>query len=40
MEKPRAEVRKLLTASAHNLDEGTYMEPSKMTVVDSGLMFG
>ena len=32
MEKTQAEVRKLLTASAHNLDEGTYMEPSKMTV--------
>jgi len=30
--KTQAEVRKKLTASAHNLDEGTYMEPSKMTV--------
>ena len=30
--KTQAEVRKKLTASAHELDEGTYMEPSKMTV--------
>ncbi len=30
--KTQAEVRKKLTASAHELDEGTYTEPSKMTV--------
>ena len=30
--KTQAEVRRKLTASAHELDEGTYMEPSKMTV--------
>ena len=30
--KTQAEVRKKLTASAHELDEGIYTEPSKMTV--------
>ena len=30
--KTQAEVRKKLTASAHELDEGTYTKPSKMTV--------
>lgn len=30
--KTQAEVRKKLTASARDLDEGTYTEPSKMTV--------
>ena len=30
--KTQAEVRKKLTSAAHTVDEGTYMEPSKMTV--------